>query len=129
VREHGLRLVVIGPFPSDGEARSVARELEAKGFSTAVRRVRDAVVAAPPIQVAAGTQPGNPYIVRIGSFRVARYADEAKRSASSVTKNVGVRRSGAFLLVEAGPFASRAEAGDVRQQLQRAGLDAVVIHN
>lgn len=88
-------------------------------------------VPAPTVASVTPAQPrsSTPYIVRIGSFRVTRYADEAKHSASKVAEHVAVRRSGAFLLVEAGPFASRAEAGAVREQLHRAGLDAVVMHN
>ena len=131
IQENGLRLVIVGPFASNAAAHDVAGALESKGFPTAVRSIGNAPVPAPPVASGMSAQPpsSRPYIVRIGSFRIISNADEAKHSASKVAQHVAVRRRGDLLLVEAGPFASRAEAGAIREQLHEAGLDAVVMHN
>lgn len=129
LREHRGRFIVIdaGPFFSSTEAKQARAQLHRAGLEAQLRHPTPAVAAAsapPPV-----AEPDGEFVVQIGVFREKENAREAQRQAARVNLPTFTTVQRAFVVVQAGPFATRQKANDARQRLARNRIDGLVVRN
>jgi hypothetical protein len=106
-----------------GESRSVVLPAE----PASIHDVDFGVALAPMISAAAAAPaPAGQWIVRLGAFRERVNVDDVLRRASDAGIDAVVRHGATLMFVQAGPFASRSAAADVRALAASRGLDAAV---
>jgi hypothetical protein len=93
----------------------------------------DVAAVAPPVETVHVETYGEKraqmtgFVVQLGAYHVRGNADETLQRARDAGVSASVEQHGTLLFVRSGPFASRDAAAIVASQLNRAGIEAVVM--